>query len=62
MATEDPKQARDIASALAICGSLADGLRDLGQSLGLERAEAQDPGLLAAAGELQRLQARVEDL
>ena len=62
MATEHPERAGDIAGALAVCERLEHALRDLGQSLGLERTEAEDAGLLAAAGELHLLQAHVEDL
>lgn len=53
---------RDVTDALAICARIGDDLRNLHQTLGLKHAGADDAGLSAAAGELQVIQAHVDDL
>ena len=61
MPTDRPAH-RDLADAVAICARVRDELRNMQQTLGLERAESNDAGSLAAAGELQVIQTNVEDL
>ena len=53
---------RSLADAVAICGRISDELQDMRQTLGLERSDASDVALSAAAGELQVIQANVDDL
>ena len=53
---------RSLADAVAICARVSDELGDMRQTLGLARSEANDVALSAAAGELQVIQANVDDL
>lgn len=53
---------RSLADAVAICARVSDELGDMRQTLGLARSDANDVGLSAAAGELQVIQADVDDL
>ena len=53
---------RSLADAVAICARLSDELRGMRQTLGLERSDANDVALSATAGELQVIQAHVDDL
>ncbi len=53
---------RELKDALAICARLREDLRNMQQSLGLERAEAHDVALSAAASELHVIQADVDEL
>ena len=53
---------RSLADAVAICARVTDELGDMRQTLGLERAGADDVALSAVAGELQVIQTNVDDL
>lgn len=53
---------RSIADAVALCARITDGLRDMRQTLGLQRADANDFALSAAAGDLHVIEADVDDL
>ena len=53
---------RSLADAVAICARVNDDLNDMRQTLGLERSDANDAALSAAAGELQVIQTDVDDL
>ena len=61
MSNEDG-DTRDIEDARAICARIANELRNLRQTLGIEHARGEDAGLSAAAGELQVIHAHVDHL
>ncbi|MDP8909319.1 MAG: hypothetical protein M3N47_09445 [Chloroflexota bacterium] len=56
-----PRETPTITDALEICADLGDDLRNLQQTLGLEHSDA-NAGHSSATGELQVMQARVDEL